>query len=47
MNIPHSNMDNVFKESLSLFRNKALDFLGLTNIAPITDHLGTERSKLK
>ena len=42
MNIPHNNIDNVFKESLSLFKDKALDFLGLADIAPITDHLGTE-----
>jgi hypothetical protein len=27
---------------MTLFKNKALDFMGLTGIAPITEHLGTE-----
>jgi len=42
MDIPSHNLDNVFKESLSLFKDKTLDFLGLTGIAPITEHLGAE-----
>ena len=35
MNIPHTNLDLVFKESLSLYKDKTLDFLGLIGIAPI------------
>ena len=46
MDIPHSNIDFVFKDSLSLFKNKTLDFLGLTGISPITDHLGAESVEL-
>ena len=42
MDIPAQNLDKVFKESLSLFKGKTLDFLGLSGIAPITEHLGTE-----
>lgn len=42
MDIPSHSLDNVFKESLSLFKDKTLDFLGLTGIAPITEHLGAE-----
>ena len=34
MDIPHTNIDAVFKESLTLFKNKTLDFLGLTGIPP-------------
>ena len=42
MKIPHTNVDFVFKESISIFTGKALDFLGLSGIAPIVEHLGTE-----
>ena len=42
MDIPHKNMDSVFKDSMVLFKDKALEFLGISNIAPITEHLGTE-----
>ena len=42
MDIPHTNIDAVFKESLTLFKNKTLDFLGLTGIPPITELLGAE-----
>ena len=42
MNKIHKNYDYVFKEALSLYKDKALDFLGLTNIAPITEPLRTE-----
>ena len=42
MEVPHQNYDPVFKESLVLFKDKALDFLGLTDIAPITEPLRTE-----
>ena len=47
MEIPHTNIDLTFKESLSLFKGKALDFLGLTNISPITEHLGTESVQIE
>jgi len=42
VNIPHRNYDYVFKEALVLFKDKTLDFLGLTDIAPIGDSLSTE-----
>jgi len=42
MNVPHRNYDPVFKEALVLFKDKTLDFLGLTNIAPIGESLSTE-----
>ena len=42
MDIPHTNIDAVFKESLTLFKDKTLDFLGITNIPPITELLGAE-----
>ena len=47
MDIPHTNVDFVFKDSLSLFKDKALDFLGITDIAPITSHLGTESVEIE
>jgi len=47
MDIPSHNLDNVFKESLSLFKGKTLDFLGLTGIAPITEHLGAESVQIE
>jgi len=40
-------MDLVFKESMTIFKGKALDFLGLTNLAPITEHLGTESVQIE
>ena len=43
----HKNYDSVFKEALSLFQNQALDFLGLTNIAPITEPLRTESVEIE
>ena len=47
MNIPHTNVDLVFKESLVLFKDKTLDFLGITNIAPITESLRTETVEIE
>jgi len=47
MDIPHTNMDLAFKESMSIFKGKVLDFLGLTNIAPITEHLATESVQIE
>jgi len=44
---PHRNYDPVFKEALSLFKDKALDFLGLTDIAPITEPLRTESVEIE
>jgi len=42
MSTIHKNYDAVFKEALTLFKDKALDFLGITGIAPITEPLATE-----
>ena len=42
MNIPHTNKDFVFKDALVLFKDKTLDFLGLTDIAPLGESLRTE-----
>ena len=42
MELPHNNFDLTVKESLSLFKDKPLDFLGLEGIAPITEILGSE-----
>ena len=42
MDIPHTNIDAVFKESLTIFKDKTLDFLGITGIPPITELLGAE-----
>jgi len=39
LNIPHTNADLVFKESMTIFKGKVLDFLGLTNLAPITEQM--------
>jgi hypothetical protein len=38
----HNNYDAVFKDALTLFKDKTLDFLGLHGIAPITEPLPTE-----
>ncbi|MDR2855420.1 MAG: hypothetical protein LBV40_04620, partial [Methanomicrobiales archaeon] len=38
----HTNYDQVFKEALTLFKDKTLDFLGLHGIAPIAEPLRTE-----
>jgi len=42
MNVPHTNKDFVFKDALMLFKDKTLDFLGLTDIAPLGESLNTE-----
>jgi len=47
LNIPHTNIDLVFKESMTIFKGKVLDFLGLTNLAPIMEHLGTESVEIE
>ena len=43
----HRNYDPVFKEALVLFQDKALDFLGLTGVAPITEPLMTESVEIE
>ena len=43
----HQNYDAVFKESFVLFKDRALDFLGLTDIPPITESLITETVEIK
>jgi hypothetical protein len=43
----HQNYDPVFKEAMVLFQDKALDFLGLTGIAPITEPLRTESVEIE
>ena len=47
MEIPHQNYDPVFKEAMTLYQDKALDFLGLTGIAPITEPLRTESVEIE
>ena len=43
----HKNYDPVFKEALVLYKDKALDFLGLTGIDPITESLRTESVEIE
>ncbi|MDR1704098.1 MAG: hypothetical protein LBS19_05375 [Clostridiales bacterium] len=43
----HKNYDAVFKEVMVLFKDKTLDFLGLHNIAPITEPLRTENVRIE
>jgi hypothetical protein len=38
----HTNYDAVFKDALTLFKDKTLDFLGLHDIPPITEPLSAE-----
>ena len=47
MEIPHQNYDPVFKEAMTLYQDKALDFLGLTSIAPIVEPLRTESVEIE
>jgi len=47
VDIPGKNLDNVFKEALVLFKNKTLDFLGLTGIAPIGESLRSEAVQIE
>ena len=47
MDVPHQNYDPVFKEAMTLYQGKALDFLGLTGIAPITEPLRTESVEIE
>jgi len=42
MNIPHTNYDLGFKEAVSLFKDKALDFFGIDELASIAEPLATE-----
>ena len=42
MNIPHSNYDLGFKEAITLFKDKTLDFLGIDELASIAEPLATE-----
>ena len=42
MNIPHTNYDLGFKEAITLFKDKALDFFGINELASITEPLATE-----
>lgn len=47
MDIPGKNLDNVFKEALVLFKDKTLDFLGLTGVAAIGDALRSESVQIE
>ena len=47
MDVPHKNYDPVLKEAMTLYKNKALDFLGLTGIAPISEPLRTESVEIE
>ena len=42
MDIPHTNYDLGFKEAITLFKDKALDFFGIDCLASITEPLATE-----
>ena len=42
MDIPHRNYDLGFKEAMTLFKDKALDFFGIDDIDTITESLATE-----
>ena len=47
MEVPHQNYDPVFKEAMTLYQDKALDFLGLTGISPIIEPLRTESVEIE
>ena len=47
LDFTHQNYDAVFKEAMTLFQGKALDFLGLFGIAPITEPLRTESVEIE
>ena len=47
MEVINRNYDPVFKEAMILFKDKALDFLGLKGIAPITEPLRTESVEIE
>ena len=42
VDIPHRNYDLGFKEAMTLFKDKALDFFGIDDIDTITESLATE-----
>ena len=42
MDVPHRNYDLGFKEAMTLFKDKALDFFGIDGIDIITESLATE-----
>jgi len=42
MNIPHTNYDLGFKEAITLFKDKTLDFFGVDELASISKPLATE-----
>jgi hypothetical protein len=43
----HINYDAVFKDAITLYKDKTLDFLGLHEIAPITEPLRTENVQIE
>jgi hypothetical protein len=47
LNTPHTNYDLVLKDALTLFKDKTLDFLGLSGIAPISESLSTESVEIE
>ena len=42
MEVPHKNYNLGFKEAITLFKDKALDFFGIDELASITEPLATE-----
>jgi len=42
MDVPHTNYDLGFKEAMTLFKDKTLDFFGIDGIGTITESLATE-----
>jgi len=41
VDVPHRNYDLGFKEAMTLFKDKALDFFGINDLDTITDSLAT------
>ncbi len=47
MNAIHHNYDAVFKDAMTLFKDKTLDFLGISGVAPIKEPLRTENVQVE
>ena len=47
MDIPPTNYDLGFKEAITLFKDKALDFFGIDELSAITEPLPTESNQVE
>ena len=47
MDVPHTNYDLGFKEAITLFKDKALDFFGIDEPATITEPLAAESVQIE